>query len=222
MFSVLVTPIYINKTKWAVLWLYSSCRRGNEGSEKQLLASKSFLSGIINDMIWERHIIINYIILQKMYQSTMSFDYAYPQAFDVKSETSTEGEQSQFHQDYLNHSHLLPFKGGSSKAKSSLCKNFMEKGFCPYANKCQFAHGPQELRINMEHNRSYKTKGCHAFTKKGHCCYGSRCNFIHQQSSEQPVGKEKWSIIYSNHRETFQDMEQSDGSRLMQLLRVRL
>lgn len=43
-------------------------------------------------MIWERHIIINYIILQKMYQSTMSFDYAYPQAFDVKSETSTEGE----------------------------------------------------------------------------------------------------------------------------------
>lgn len=28
------------------------------------------------------------------------------------------------------------------KAKSSLCKNYMTKGCCPYGKKCQFAHGP--------------------------------------------------------------------------------
>lgn len=30
----------------------------------------------------------------------------------------------------------------NSKAKSSLCRNYMQKGNCPYGTKCQFAHGP--------------------------------------------------------------------------------
>jgi hypothetical protein len=59
----------------------------------------------------------------------------------------------------------------------------MEKSYCPYADKCQFAHGPHELKINMEYNKSYKTKGCHAFNQKGYCPYGNRCNFIHDKSS---------------------------------------
>jgi hypothetical protein len=109
------------------------------------------------------------------------------------------------------------YRCGSSKAKSSLCKNFTEKGFCPYGSKCQFAHGPQELRINMEHNRSYKTKGCHAFAKKGYCCYGDRCNFKHEGAPlEDP--REKWSIIYSNHRETFLSALRGEGSLLMKIL----
>ena len=32
----------------------------------------------------------------------------------------------------------------NAKVKSSLCRNFMEKGSCPYGSKCQFAHGPSE------------------------------------------------------------------------------
>lgn len=154
-----------------------------------------------------------------MQQSSSVLDFPPPLAFDVKSETSTEGEEGEFHQDYLNNSMLShPYRGGSSKAKSSLCKNFMEKGYCPYGNKCQFAHGPQELRINMEHNRSYKTKGCHAFSKKGCCCFGSRCNFIHLQTSEFPSGPQKWNTIYSNHRETFQAIRQGSNSRLLSIL----
>jgi hypothetical protein len=71
-------------------------------------------------------------------------------------------------------------KGGNTKAKSSLCRNYMEKGTCPYGAKCQFAHGPVELKCNSDQQMSYKTRPCHAFAKKGYCCYGSRCNFLHR------------------------------------------
>lgn len=103
-------------------------------------------------------------------------------SFDMKSETSTEGEENDFSPEYASPV-KAPFRHTCSKAKTSLCKNFTEKGYCSYGKKCQFAHGPEELRVNMEHNRSYKTKGCHAFSKKGYCCYGERCNFIHEQTS---------------------------------------
>lgn len=97
---------------------------------------------------------------------------------DARSEASTDLDEPLDSRDV---GFISPRTKMGSKAKSSLCKNFTEKGFCPYGNKCQFAHGPEELRINMETNRSYKTKGCHAFAKKGFCCYGDRCNFIHQR-----------------------------------------
>lgn len=70
-----------------------------------------------------------------------------------------------------------------SKAKSSLCRNFTSKGFCPYGRKCQFAHGVQELRCNLGEN-AYKTKPCHAFSKKAYCQYGDRCNFLHSSNIE--------------------------------------
>jgi len=93
--------------------------------------------------------------------------------FDNKSETSTEGDEHDLHIDYLpNSKNFTTLQKSSSKAKSSLCKNFMQRGHCPYGSRCQFAHGPEELKINMDHNRSYKTKGCHAFSKKGYCCFG--------------------------------------------------
>lgn len=137
---------------------------------------------------------------------------------DVKSETSTEGDDHDFHQDCLAQTSMnAPFLGGSSKTKTSLCKNFTEKGFCPYGKRCQFAHGPHELKINRECNRSYKTKECHAFSKKGFCCYGSRCNFIHKQTANENV-EEKWENIYDNHRSTFREISDKKTSRLMELL----
>lgn len=123
--------------------------------------------------------------------------------FDSKSETSTDGDDRDLHIEYLGNSRNFPtLPKGSSKAKSSLCKNFMQRGHCPYGGRCQFAHGPEELKINMDHNRSYKTKSCHAFEKKGYCCFGDRCNFIHERSgaSGQMEPAKKWTAIYSNHR----------------------
>ena len=72
--------------------------------------------------------------------------------------------------------------------------------------------------MNMEHNRSYKTKGCHAFAKKGYCHYGERCNFIHEQMPEISAA-ERWSMMYSNHRETINPSEFVQESRLLNLLR---
>jgi hypothetical protein len=58
---------------------------------------------------------------------------------DARSETSTESDEPVESHDVG----LTPSSGkGCSKAKSSLCKNFAEKGYCPYGSKCQFAHGP--------------------------------------------------------------------------------
>lgn len=69
----------------------------------------------------------------------------------------------------------------SNKEKSQLCKKFMENGFCPYQNKCKFAHGSHELRRNHQVNSKYKTKECGVFITQGFCPYGERCNFIHKK-----------------------------------------
>lgn len=49
------------------------------------------------------------------------------------------------------------------KLKNELCRNFTNYGYCPYNDKCQFAHGAAELRQNQNHNSKYKTKKCQAF-----------------------------------------------------------
>jgi hypothetical protein len=127
-----------------------------------------------------------------------------PFSCDSKSETSTDDDPD-LHD-------ALPTT--SSKAKSSLCKNFTEKGSCPYGRRCQFAHGPTELRINMHHNHSYKTKPCHAYLQRGYCCYGARCNFIHAAPPQNP--RERWTAIYQAHRETLRG--ERSVSRLVELL----
>lgn len=50
------------------------------------------------------------------------------------------------------------FEGRSGKEKLELCKKFINYGFCPYKNKCKFAHGSHELRKDNRQNSLYKTK----------------------------------------------------------------
>lgn len=62
---------------------------------------------------------------------------------DNLSETSADSgdqqEKQEIQQDQFDNKMHQNF---NTKAKSSLCRNFTEKGSCPYGNKCQFAHGP--------------------------------------------------------------------------------
>ena len=68
----------------------------------------------------------------------------------------------------------------SEKYKTELCKKFQSTGFCPYGNKCRFAHGKEELITKIQ-NANYKKEKCKSFYEKGYCPYGIRCNFQHDE-----------------------------------------
>uniref|UniRef100_A0A6J0T280 mRNA decay activator protein ZFP36 n=1 Tax=Pogona vitticeps TaxID=103695 RepID=A0A6J0T280_9SAUR len=72
----------------------------------------------------------------------------------------------------------------SSRYKTELCRTYSETGRCKYGSKCQFAHGPSELRSISRHPK-YKTELCHKFYLHGECPYGSRCHFIHYPEEAQ-------------------------------------
>lgn len=67
----------------------------------------------------------------------------------------------------------------SNRYKTELCRSFQENGSCKYGNKCQFAHGEDELRCMYRHPK-YKTEACRTFYNFGYCPYGPRCHFIHE------------------------------------------
>ena len=70
-----------------------------------------------------------------------------------------------------------------------MCKNYSETGFCPYFQKCQFAHGEHELcKKQNTIKQGYRTRKCKSFWETGSCKYGSRCQFSH---SEVPKANQK-------------------------------
>lgn len=85
----------------------------------------------------------------------------------------------------------------SSRYKTELCRPFEENGTCKYGDKCQFAHGMQELR-NLQRHPKYKTELCRTYHTTGLCPYGPRCHFIH--NSEET----KKSVISTLQSANFQ------------------
>ncbi|KAL0241611.1 hypothetical protein GEMRC1_006846 [Eukaryota sp. GEM-RC1] len=74
-----------------------------------------------------------------------------------------------------------------SKYKTEICRQFLERGTCPYGVKCQFAHSIHELQSSPNSHR-YKTEVCRQFELTGLCQYGSRCRFLHPRNSLTPAG----------------------------------
>lgn len=68
----------------------------------------------------------------------------------------------------------------TSRYKTELCRPFEEFGVCKYGDKCQFAHGMNELRSLARHPK-YKTELCRTYHTVGFCPYGPRCHFVHNQ-----------------------------------------
>jgi len=66
----------------------------------------------------------------------------------------------------------------SSRYKTEMCRPFQEHGTCKYGDKCQFAHGNNEVR-NVNRHPKYKTDLCRTYHSVGFCPYGPRCHFIH-------------------------------------------
>lgn len=62
--------------------------------------------------------------------------------------------------------------------KTELCASYMKIGVCPYGNKCQFAHGENELK-HVDRPPKWRSKPCANWSKYGSCRYGNRCCFKH-------------------------------------------
>ncbi|CAF1000854.1 unnamed protein product [Brachionus calyciflorus] len=83
--------------------------------------------------------------------------------------------------------------------KTEMCRQFSENGECKYGDKCQFAHGINELKDVSRHPK-YKTDFCKTFHSKGFCPYGPRCHFIHDINDKlelNSVGKKSDEIFSS-------------------------
>lgn len=81
----------------------------------------------------------------------------------------------------LNTLQSAPKQTSYSRYKTELCRQYSENGQCKYGDKCQFAHGIEELKDVKRHPK-YKTDFCKTFHSKGFCPYGPRCHFIHELS----------------------------------------
>jgi hypothetical protein len=68
--------------------------------------------------------------------------------------------------------------------KTELCQSWISTDTCRYGNKCQYAHGKDELRPVIRHPK-YKTEICKTFSTTGQCSYGKRCRFVHTQDEEE-------------------------------------
>ena len=98
---------------------------------------------------------------------------------------------------------LFIIQGPSNpRYKTTLCKKFSSGQSCPYGDKCQFAHGTQELRLfsgnNLAQNMmgingsannksqnnylNYKIVKCKNWEKDRTCKYGAHCTFAHGDS----------------------------------------
>ncbi len=60
-------------------------------------------------------------------------------------------------------------------AKIVLCKHFANGGSCHFGNKCDFAHGEEELQPKL----------CKYHFGSGNCPYGAQCGFAHDESEVQ-------------------------------------
>jgi len=72
----------------------------------------------------------------------------------------------------------------NSLYKTELCRSWSETGSCRYGNKCQFAHGGDELRSLNRHPK-YKTEYCRSYHTMGFCPYGQRCHFLHSEQERK-------------------------------------
>ncbi|XP_069063020.1 mRNA decay activator protein ZFP36L1-like [Pleurodeles waltl] len=102
--------------------------------------------------------------------------------------------------------------GLSSRYKTEQCRTYRENATCKYGAKCQFAHGPEELRGLSRHPK-YKTELCRTFHTIGFCPYGARCHFIHNaeeqrfsSSARPPLLRQSVSFAGSPSASAFSDL----------------
>ncbi|CAD8057778.1 unnamed protein product [Paramecium primaurelia] len=120
----------------------------------------------------------------------------------------------------------------NSKFKTQLCRHFTSNGVCALGLRCQFAHGPQELRANSlqtgyveqvipanNFNKvqginpmivNYKTQLCKHFNPQtGQCKNGPTCTFAHGESELNTM-----PYLQSQYQQMQQQMKQMNQQQL--------
>lgn len=82
---------------------------------------------------------------------------------------SSSSSSSSKNQKYLN----------TQLYKTELCASYIKLGACLYGQKCQFAHGKEELK-EVDRPSNWRSKPCVNWTQFGSCRYGKRCCFKHE------------------------------------------
>merc|ERR1712077_25127 len=95
---------------------------------------------------------------------------------DDKSSSSASSSSSSSSDSFVSSS--TNAKVNTSRYKTEMCRPFQENGSCKYGEKCQFAHGVEDLR-NVSRHPKYKTDLCRTYHSVGFCPYGPRCHFVH-------------------------------------------
>ena len=100
-----------------------------------------------------------------------------------------------------------------------MCKNWIEIGVCRYGNKCQFAHGDQELLEKTQPtNAKYKSKICTTFQERLYCPYGKRCLFRHEDRvlEEIRIFDRIYDIVFFPHNfENLLELTCKDESEML-------
>jgi hypothetical protein len=85
------------------------------------------------------------------------------------------------------------------KYKTELCKKWTDLGYCPYGNKCRFAHGKCELVDKIiSLKKKYKQKECVSFHKSFYCKYGVRCQFKHFEKNLNEIERSHYYNFLRN------------------------
>ena len=88
--------------------------------------------------------------------------------------------------------------------KTTLCKHYNSPQGCTYGEKCQFAHGNNEIRLNnsqyvpmikkQNNMLNYKIAKCKNWEKDGTCKYGVHCTFAHGDTELRNKNENLYSI----------------------------
>lgn len=99
------------------------------------------------------------------------------------------------------------------KYKTEMCKTWVNQNFCPYGNKCRFAHGRKDLfRKNVDAGK-YKQKECSSFYFFGFCLYGERCHFKHDERRIETLYRNSYYSYLLNSLATQQESIRINRSR---------
>ena len=89
-----------------------------------------------------------------------------------------------------------------NRYKTELCKTFEYNSYCPYGNKCRFAHGKTDLFEKSDKVFNYKKTNCKSFHGNFSCIYGTRCLFKHTETFDK-LDRSFWLYLI-NLREIYE------------------